>query len=207
MDCRNVRVPSDGLRSLPNTCSPRRPQAARRSARSASWCARLWTRPRRSRRWVRHRLPSGIPARRPPPPRAYTRTAGHSVVTPEGAGRDRPRLGPRSASRRYHPIARRGAPDSRPPASGLGGRARRSGESSTHSSRPRAARAPWAPARPAAPPRCASSVRPAAPPRAVRGASGARPPANVNGGCVRRRGCLTSQIRRPAAARATKCTL
>jgi hypothetical protein len=145
-----VRVPSDGLRSLPNTCSPRRPQAARRSARSASWCARPWTRPRRSRRWVRHRLPSGIPARRPPPPRACTRTAGRSVVTPEGAGRDRPRLGLRSASRRYHPIARRGAPDTRPPAPGLGGRARRTGRrsgatSSTHSGRPRAARAPWAP--------------------------------------------------------------
>jgi hypothetical protein len=128
MVLRNVRVPSDGPPSLPNTCSPRRPQAARRSARSASWCARLWTRPRRSRRWVRQRLRSGLPARPPPPPRACTRTAGHSVVTPEGAGRDRSRLGPRSASRRYHPIARRGAPDSRPPASGLGGRARREGE-------------------------------------------------------------------------------
>jgi hypothetical protein len=144
-----VRVPSDPIRSLPNTCSPRRPPAARRSARSASWCARLFRRPRSSRRWVRHRRLSGIPAGLPPPPpRAYTRTAGHSVVTPAGAGRDRPRHGRRSASRRY-PIARRGGPDNRPPAPGLGGRARRPGRrhgagSSTHSGRPRAARAPWA---------------------------------------------------------------
>jgi hypothetical protein len=123
-----VRVPSEAGRRLTNTCSPRRPPAARRSARCASWCARPYRRPRSSRRWVRQRLRTGIPGRRPPPPpRASTRTAGHSVVTPPaGADRDRSRRGHRSASRRY-PIARRGRPDNRPPAPGLGGRARRSG--------------------------------------------------------------------------------
>ena len=107
-ESRNVRVPSGPARRLPNTCSPRRPQAARLSARSASWCARPSTRPRRSRRWVRQGLRCRICTPPPPPPRASTRTAGHSVVTRASAGQDRSRLAHRSASRRY-PIARRGA--------------------------------------------------------------------------------------------------
>jgi hypothetical protein len=109
-DFRTLRVPSDPPPSLPNTCSPRRPPAARRSARCASWCARPWTRPRRSRRWVRQASRSGFRPGPPPPPRASIRTAGHSVVTRAGAGRDRSRHAHRSASRRY-PISRHGAPD------------------------------------------------------------------------------------------------
>ena len=117
-----MRVPSEAGRRLTNTCSPRRPPAARRSARCASWCARPFRRPRSSRRWVRQRLRSGTHARRPPPPpRASTRTAGHSVVTPPaGADRVRSRRGHRSASRRY-PIARRGRPDT-PPTGARSGR-------------------------------------------------------------------------------------
>jgi hypothetical protein len=108
---RSVRVPSDPRRSLTNTCSPRRSPAARRSVRSASWCARPSTRPSCSRRWVRHR-PRGARRPRPaPPPHASTRTAGHSVVTRAGAGRVRSRHAHRPASRRYHPITRRGAAD------------------------------------------------------------------------------------------------
>ncbi len=126
---RTLRVPSDPLPSLTNTCSPRRPPAARRSARSASWCARLSIRPRSSRRWVRHRLRSARRTGPPPPPHAITRTAGHSVVNREGADPVRSRLARRSASRRY-PINRLTAPDHRPPAPGLGGRARRTGSSS-----------------------------------------------------------------------------
>jgi hypothetical protein len=125
---RKLRVPSDHRRSLTNTCSPRRPQAARRSARSASWCARLSTRPRRSRRWARQ----GRPRRRrcpvsTPPPRASTRTAGRSVVNRAGRGAlERRRDARRSASRRS--IARRGATDHPPAAQpALGGRARRRG--------------------------------------------------------------------------------
>jgi hypothetical protein len=109
-ESRNVRVPSGALRSLPNTCSPRRPQAARPSARSASWCARPSRRPRRSRRWVRQGLRCRIRRVPPPPPRASIRTAGHWVVTRASAGLDRPCLAHRSASRRY-PIVRRGATD------------------------------------------------------------------------------------------------
>ena len=110
---RNARVPSDRAPSLPNTCSPRRPQAARRSARSASWCARLWTLPRRSRRWARQRLRRPLGMRASPPPRASTRTAGHWVVTRADEGRDRPRPAHRSASRRYT-NTRRAATDPRP---------------------------------------------------------------------------------------------
>ena len=148
---RTLRVPSDPLPSLTNTCSPRRPPAARRSARSASWCARLSIRPRSSRRWVRHGSRSACRTGSPPPPRAITRTAGHSVVNRAGAGQVRSRLAHRSASRRY-PINRLRAPDHRPPAPGLGGRARRSGLSSMHLGRLRAARAPGATRRADAPP-------------------------------------------------------
>ena len=137
---RNVRVPSDALRSFTNTCSPRRPQAARRSARFASWCAAPSTRPRRSRRWVRHRLRSASRPGPPPPPRAITRTAGHSVVTRAPAGQDRRRDAHRSASRRS-PITRRGATDQ--PAGARSGRTGKAGRARapTPSGRLRAARA------------------------------------------------------------------
>jgi hypothetical protein len=146
--CRTLRVPSDPVPSLPNTCSPRRSRAARRSVRSASWCARPLTRPSRSRRWVRHRPRGRFSPGSPPPPRASTRTAGHSIVTRACADQDRSRHAHRSASRRY-PISRHGAPDH--PAHRRpvweDGRAGRAGagltapEAPTHLGRLRAARA------------------------------------------------------------------
>jgi hypothetical protein len=141
---RTLRVPSDPPPSLPNTCSPRRSPAARGSARCASWCARPLTRPPRSRRWVRHRLRSGSRPGPLPPPRASTRTAGHSVVTRGGVDQDRSCPARRSASRRY-PISRHRAPDHpahRRPVweDGLAGRA----YSSNALGPPHlAARAPW----------------------------------------------------------------
>ena len=121
-------VPSDPRPSLANTCShPRRHQAARPSARFASWCAAPSTRRWSSPRWARHLpgRPRGRPG--PPPPRPSTRTAGHSVVVCARAGPAWAARAPRSASRRS-PITRHAGTDRpRPPAPGLGGRARRRG--------------------------------------------------------------------------------
>ncbi len=207
-----MRVPSDGLRSLANTCSPRRPQAARRSARSASWCAAPSTRLRRSRHWVRHRLRSASRPGPLPPPRASTRTAGHSVVTSAPAGQDRRRDAHRSASRRS-PITRRGATDQ--PAGARSGRTGKAGRARapTPSGRLRAARAlgarrtsppraapssaarrdrraaavtarrpPRGGADPGSPPALRRAFRPAPPPRAQARSAS---PANVNSGWVR----------------------
>jgi hypothetical protein len=148
---RRTAVPSDPARSLPNACSPWRPQTA--PARSASWCAGPSRRPWSSRRLERPTLRPRPHGRSRAPPRMRIRTIGGPVAPREPAGQEPCGRDPRSAPHRS-PISRRG--DDRPAGARVHGRTGdRRGKHSTHTGRLRAARARGVAERTR--PRCAST--------------------------------------------------